>query len=213
VWIIIVIYTLLALCVILLPVWAALTGNDPGVFGTSVAISTTFALSGLGLMLTPVRAARRRRLTRRSIWIPLLASGFLIGVLFVAVAFALIEYAKAPYPLDENTLTYAILVGGGVIWFDWAILLWMMTRRHDPNLLAGKLHRWLFAGSVAELLVAVPTHLVVRRRSECCAGMMTGTAICVGVVVMFLSLGPGVAMLYFRRWQQVRAPAREIRSD
>jgi hypothetical protein len=43
--------------------------------------------------------------------------------------------------------------------------------------------------------------------------MMTGTAICVGVVVMFLSLGPGVAMLYFRRWQQVRAPAREIPSD
>ena len=71
------------------------------------------------------------------------------------------------------------------------------------NVIANKLHRWLLAGSVLELLVAVPTHVVVRRREECCAGMATGLGICVGIGVMIVGFGPSVALLYYRRWKQI----------
>jgi hypothetical protein len=60
-------------------------------------------------------------------------------------------------------------------------------------------------------------HLVVRRRSECCAGIMTGTAICVGALVAILALGPGVFFLYRRRWKETYgtlvSPARECVQD
>jgi hypothetical protein len=66
-----------------------------------------------------------------------------------------------------------------------------------------KLHRTLIVGSVMELLVAVPTHIIVRRRPECCAGIETGIAICVGVAVMFVAFGPSVFLLYYRRRKQI----------
>jgi hypothetical protein len=66
-----------------------------------------------------------------------------------------------------------------------------------------RLGRYLLAGSALELLVAVPAHVYVRRRTECCAGIATGTGICIGVAVMFLAFGPGVVMLYLKRVRQI----------
>ena len=63
--------------------------------------------------------------------------------------------------------------------------------------------------TVVELLVAVPTHLVVRRRSECCAGIGTAIGIGAGILVMLLAFGPSVGFLYYRRWKQVRRPKLE----
>jgi hypothetical protein len=56
---------------------------------------------------------------------------------------------------------------------------------------------------VLELLVAVPTHIVVRRRSDCCAGFATGLGICIGVVIMFVAFGPSILLLYYRRRKQI----------
>jgi hypothetical protein len=60
---------------------------------------------------------------------------------------------------------------------------------------------------VLELLVAVPMHVVVRRRNECCAGMQTGFAICVGAAMAIIALGPAVFVLYHRRWKNLRKSA------
>ena len=53
------------------------------------------------------------------------------------------------------------------------------------------------------LLVAVPAHIVVCRRNECCAGIYTGTGICIGVAVALASLGPAVLVLYHKRRKQI----------
>ena len=72
-----------------------------------------------------------------------------------------------------------------------------------------KLHRYLIAGSVLELLVAVPSHIIVRRRDECCAGLLTGTGICLGVVITLVSFGPSVLLLYYRRFKQISPPRKK----
>src|SRR5262245_16475217 len=76
VWALIGLYLLAAAAIVLFPAFVALNEpNETGLIlwasGTSVALT----LSGLGLIFTPVRKARRRRITRASVWIPIIASG------------------------------------------------------------------------------------------------------------------------------------------
>jgi len=201
VWVVVVIYALLFLAMLALPAWVAFDwrGNsDTEFIGAVCTIIAILAACGLALMFTPVRQARQRPLTRKSVLIPLIASGLLLGVLMSAAGFAVAELAKA-----GDAFYWAAVIGGGVVWIGWSIVLWLATRTNEPTSLAVRLHRWLLLGSVAELLIAVSSHIIVRRRTECCAGIMTGTAICTGVLVMIVAFGPSVLLLYLKRTRQI----------
>jgi hypothetical protein len=63
---------------------------------------------------------------------------------------------------------------------------------------------WLLRGSVLELLIAIPSHVIVRRRDECCAPIGTGIGISTGLAIMFLSFGPSVILLYQKRIEKLR---------
>ena len=62
----------------------------------------------------------------------------------------------------------------------------------------------MLRGSILELLIAVPSHIVVRWRGECCAGFFTFFGITMGISVMLLSFGPAVFFLYYARWQKLQ---------
>jgi len=55
-----------------------------------------------------------------------------------------------------------------------------------------------------ELLVAVPSHVIVRRRDDCCAPMGTFWGITTGISVMLLCFGPGVFFLFVERFQKLK---------
>lgn len=168
-----------------------------------ILIALGLVLCEVALLLVPVRVASRRPVSRRALWVPLLASATLAALLGMGGTLALAEYAELPD--DVQWLLWAV---PAALWFGWTFVFWTIASGIGPDAVATRLHRWLLAGSVLELLVAVPTHVVVRRRSDCCAGIGTGLGICAGVVVMLLAFGPGVAFLYYRRWRQVRRPNR-----
>jgi len=163
------------------------------------AVATVLVACEMAMLFVPVRVASRRPVTRRALWIPLLGSATLAALLGLGGALAVTEYAN----LDDS-VTWIVLGTGGAIWMIWIGAFWFVSRERGPDSVAFKLHRWLVAGSVLELLIAVPTHLVVRRRTECCAGLATGIGICAGVAVMLLAFGPSVGFLYYRRWKQLR---------
>ena len=63
---------------------------------------------------------------------------------------------------------------------------------------------WLLRSSVLELLIVVPTHVVVRRREDCCAPVATGFGIATGIAVMLMCFGPGILSLYRKRIEAYR---------
>ncbi|MCZ6762088.1 MAG: hypothetical protein O7C03_03695, partial [Gammaproteobacteria bacterium] len=75
----------------------------------------------------------------------------------------------------------------------------------DEESLVHKMLSRLLAGSVLELLVAVPCHVYIRYKEECSAPIFSGWGIVTGIAVMLLALGPGVLLLYRKRLEQYEA--------
>jgi hypothetical protein len=120
----------------------------------------------------------------------------------VALLFSLMAaaYGDNNWPAGINEhLDSLLFIGGSWLagWCVWAAVFYLYCRR-DPSR-AGNAVRWLIKGSVLELLVAVPAHVIVRRRDDCCAPAVTGFGIATGTAVMLMCLGPGVLALYRRR--------------
>jgi hypothetical protein len=49
--------------------------------------------------------------------------------------------------------------------------------------------------------------VVARHRDYCCAGFSTFAGIASGLAVLLFAFGPGVFLLYFARWKQLRPAA------
>ena len=194
------VYVLLLAGLSLLPFVLPLLSGD-SFYPSLAATVTALVLCEVALLFVPVRVASRRPVTRRALWIPLLASGLLAALLGLGGSVALVEYLQA-----EEGYMWVIPATAAAVWLAWTFVFWSLSYSDGPESVAAKLHRWLLAGSALELLIAVPTHVVVRRRPDCCAGIGTGLGICAGVIVMLLAFGPSVCFLYYRRWKQIRRP-------
>src|SRR5208337_2998741 len=90
------VYLLLFVGVLLLPamtVYSEGTG-DPQFIWTVIISVCGLVVCGLSLMLLPIKAIRRRPVSRRSIWFPVVGSGLLAGTLLLGGGMALGELLK-----------------------------------------------------------------------------------------------------------------------
>jgi hypothetical protein len=83
------------------------------------------------------------------------------------------------------------------LWVLWAILFYFYFR--NSSAVVTRLISWLLKGSVLELLIVVPCHIIVRRRHDCSAPIATSFGIATGIAIMLLSFGPSVLFLYKKR--------------
>lgn len=99
----------------------------------------------------------------------------------------------------------------GMVIFFWLFWGWVFhhyARADEAETLVQRTTRWLLRGSILELLVAVPSHIIVRQREDCCAPIASFWGIVTGISVMLLSFGPGIFFLFAARMRsrQPRPP-------
>jgi hypothetical protein len=111
---------------------------------------------------------------------------------------------NGPEHIPKDSTMWMIAAAAVAVWIAWSAVFALISRQGDSTSLAMKLHRFLIAGSVLELIVAASAHIVVRRRNECCAGILTGMGICIGAAIALVSFGPTVLLLYQKRCKQIR---------
>jgi hypothetical protein len=161
------------------------------------------AIAQFALLGVPARAASLRPVTRGPVWRTVLASGLMAGGLAVGAFLSIDEFVFADHPPNGNWIVWVTLILGLLTWCVWSVVFVRMSRSVPPTDWVSRQCRWLFKGSVLELLIAVPTHIVARWRDYCCAGMMTFVGLTMGISVMLFAFGPAVFFLYVKRWKRL----------
>ena len=161
-----------------------------------VAVMT---LAQWALLRVPVAMASGRPVARRSIWSTVLASAFMMSLLVLTAVASIYETATRTPGIR---LDVAVAIGL-LSWGGWAFYFHRVTSRLPAPEQVKKLRKHLWSGSVLELLIAIPTHIVARHRDYCCAGFMTFLGLICGFAVMLFAFGPALYFLFVDRWKRV----------
>ena len=195
-------------------------GKNPQAAAEALAMMRSWAywvwigvvvLGQISLLAVPVAVGERRPRRRRHLWVPVITAAFLLAIVCVSAITALAAGVWG----DQDTLfklfgkegagpLCALLLYFVVAWTGWGLVFHRFLREPDPTAMIRRLLRWLLRGSILELLVAVPSHIVSRHRNDCCAPLGTFWGIATGVTVMLLAFGPGVFFLFAARLQRLQ---------
>jgi hypothetical protein len=175
------------------------------------------------LLLLPISIAERRLPARRPLKTPILVSAFFLAnlcfagifsilcAIFTDRAFELFDlsvlFAPSGQPNANNSgsgALFTMIITILVFWLVWAFIFRRATKSDDENSLLKRSTRWLLRGSILELIIAVPSHVIVRRRDDCCAPAGTFWGIATGISVMLLCFGPGVFFLFVERFRRLQ---------
>jgi hypothetical protein len=159
-----------------------------------------FLLAQAALLDVHVVMADHRPLRKRVI-APVIVFSAAMMALLIFGAVAAVHEAIVKKSMDMKFLAVTgVLV---VSWLVWGYIFYSWSKKSDHPAFLKKLQQTLFRGSILELLVAVPTHILARSRDYCCAGFNTFLGIVFGLAVMLCSFGPGVFFLFVERWKKL----------
>jgi hypothetical protein len=94
-----------------------------------------------------------------------------------------------------------------ILWIVWSVVFWKFRREDKDGNSFNRLIKWLIRGSILELLVAIPSHVIVRQRNDCCAPGVTFWGITTGLSVMLMAFGPAVFFLFAKRFGRLKPKA------
>ena len=146
------------------------------------------------LLFVSVDTSQRPR-SRSSIVFSVVVTGILFSTLAVSAVLCLVVAIKPAHDTFLDRMLIPMLWTAGV--GAWTIPFYLLWR--NSNTMVARATSWLIKGSVLELLIAVPSHVIVRRRNDCSAPLATGFGICSGIAIMLLAFGPSVLLLYKKR--------------
>jgi hypothetical protein len=155
------------------------------------------------LLLIPVKITNDSYQPRRHIWIPIVITALAFSIVIIGIIWSLLAAVWGDKGW-EAAFPWASLAFFGISWLVWSILFYRFYRNAQPRELTQRLTTWLLRGSILELLVAVPTHIAVRRRGDCCAPGFTFFGIATGVVIMAMAFGPGLFFLFCKRFEKMK---------
>lgn len=122
----------------------------------------------------------------------------LMGAAFLSIEVAI--YGDSPPALWKGKEELLVWTVPGIwigLWVIWGGVFYRYYR--DSSDMVSRIVAWLLRGSVLELLIAIPAHVIVRQRGDCSAPFVTGFGIVTGLAIMLLCFGPGVLALYKKR--------------
>ena len=159
-----------------------------------------FVLGQVLLLSLSVDLSQRRLKPRTHILISALVTGLFLALLSCGAVLSMALAIRGDR-IDDWALSLFRWVPLAA-WLGWAVVFYRYSKDTEDSITRAV--TWLLRGSVLELLIAVPSHVIVRRRDDCCAPFGTGIGIASGLAIMLLSFGPSVIFLFKKRMERIK---------
>jgi hypothetical protein len=165
------------------------------------------------LLFLSVDTSFRRIQQRRHIGVSIATVALMVGMLTGVAIWSVIVAISGDEAFDNNEVAWSIgfLAAVALSWLCWTFVF--RTYKVGDSERLNKLIGWLIKGSILELLIVVPCHVIVRQRGDCSAPLVTGFGISTGIAVMLLAFGPSILYLYQKRLASYKAPAKSSQTD
>ena len=131
--------------------------------------------------------------------VTLLSIGLLYSVMDLFSDKVVIDMGS-PSEAKSAFLRYAFLLIPLALWCFWSVIFCVYWRQSDTYTWAGRVIRGLIAGSVLELIVAVPIYATRQETCYCARGSYAGLVF--GGTVLLWAFGPGILILFVREKQR-----------
>jgi len=157
------------------------------------------------LLLVPVAQSQDRPVKRRRIIVATIVGAIPMAVMTVMFFYSilLMFFGEERVLLDEEWFLASL----AVLWLAWGVIFYRSFSKGDASSFVSGITRWLLRGSILEVVVAIPSHIISRQRGECCAPAITLLGITTGLSLALLSFGPGVFFLFVKRIRDKRGKA------
>lgn len=196
-WVLVTVFLyLLAASVLVTPPLLLLAGEDRDTVWAFYAwFLPVLGLIQAALLLIPAKVARGRPVPRRSALFSAAVGAVPVAALLLVFVYSVLLMLFGEDGVDPFLPTVPTLLGVVGVWILWGALFFKGFSPEHPEALTRRVTRWLLRGSILELLVAVPAHIISRQRGECCAPGLTLFGLATGISVALLAFGPGVFFL------------------
>jgi len=155
------------------------------------------------MLLFPVKTTAEAPKPQRLIWVPVITAALLFSILVLGVVWSILMAIWGDDILDDYFYwaSFAFVI---FCWSLWLFVFYRFYRHVEARTLFRRITTWLIRGSIVELLVAVPSHIIVRRRDDCSAPGFTYIGIAAGLVIMAIAFGPGLFFLFRQRFERMK---------
>jgi hypothetical protein len=150
------------------------------------------------------RPVPKRKITTASIFLGLLMAAMTFTGFILLLLVGARKDGPEISPQYENlwfVFLICLFVGSWIFW-AWGFIA--TYKNNIPGEFMRKSVKRLMAGSVMELIIAVPSHILFRNRGDCCAPMFSYFGIVMGTTVLLFAFGPGIVFLYLKRMNDKR---------
>lgn len=191
-WILLVLYALMVLVFWVIGLGIREEFNQTLILGMLVLMLGSQAIfvlcTGTRDLLKPVRR-------KRTLFWPVVVAAGMMMLLMIAFSISMVELFRCSSASWVDSLLWCLVVTS---WIGWGIFFFIHTRARERFEAMRRMTKFVLAGSLAELLACIPSHIIVSRRPGCLVGLGTGMGVAAGVYVMFWSFGPGILLLFLR---------------
>lgn len=138
--------------------------------------------------------------TSRPMRTAVIAAAFMAMMLTTGLIVTLFEMADWWEPILGQEMRGMYFVWGGMalLWAIWAVVLFIYWRQGDRYTWLGRITRALFAGSIAEMLVATGVFAWNPHNGDCYCARGSYSGLVLGGTVLVWAFGPGIVLLFMR---------------